>query len=102
MVIDDPVVPILGQTQLTLIYQIAIPIILMVLTNGVNMLEGLQWRRIGFQSYRNFLYDNLFTHFEIIRRTYFLFISNRSSYCIFQIQSLSREKFFQEMLEHCH
>ena len=38
--INDPIVPILGQTQLTFIYQLAIPIILMVLTNGVNMLEG--------------------------------------------------------------
>ncbi len=38
--INDPVIPILGQTRLTLIYQLAIPIILMVLTNGVNMLEG--------------------------------------------------------------
>ncbi|TFG19789.1 MAG: hypothetical protein EU530_05275 [Promethearchaeota archaeon] len=40
VVIEDPIVPILGQTRLTLIYQLAIPIILMVLTNGVNMLEG--------------------------------------------------------------
>lgn len=38
--INDPIIPILGQTQLTLIYQLAIPIIIMVLTNGVNMLEG--------------------------------------------------------------
>ncbi len=38
--IEDPLVPIIGQTQLTFIYQLAIPIILMVLTNGVNMLEG--------------------------------------------------------------
>jgi UDP-N-acetylglucosamine--dolichyl-phosphate N-acetylglucosaminephosphotransferase len=40
IVIEDPVVPIIGQTRLTLLYQIAIPVILMVLTNGVNMLEG--------------------------------------------------------------
>ena len=38
--IEDPTVPIIGKTQLTLLYQLAIPIILMVLTNGVNMLEG--------------------------------------------------------------
>jgi len=38
--INDPVIPIIGQTRLTLIYQLAIPIIIMVLTNGVNMLEG--------------------------------------------------------------
>lgn len=38
--IEDPVVPIIGQTRLTLLYQLAIPIIIMVLTNGVNMLEG--------------------------------------------------------------
>ena len=38
--IDDPIVPIIGQTQLTLIYKLAIPIIILVLTNGVNMLEG--------------------------------------------------------------
>jgi UDP-N-acetylglucosamine--dolichyl-phosphate N-acetylglucosaminephosphotransferase len=38
--IDNPTIPFLGTTELNLIYQLAIPIILMVLTNGVNMLEG--------------------------------------------------------------
>ena len=38
--IQSPVVPIIGRTQLTWLYQLAIPIIIMVMTNGVNMLEG--------------------------------------------------------------
>jgi UDP-N-acetylmuramyl pentapeptide phosphotransferase/UDP-N-acetylglucosamine-1-phosphate transferase len=40
VVIDNPVVPIIGQTQLSILYQLAIPVILMIMTNGVNMLEG--------------------------------------------------------------
>lgn len=38
--IDDPVLPILGQLQLSIIYPLVIPIIITILTNTVNMLEG--------------------------------------------------------------
>ena len=38
--INSIIIPILGQTQLTIIYPLVVPIIIMVLTNAVNMLEG--------------------------------------------------------------
>ncbi|MHA1795832.1 MAG: hypothetical protein ACTSUK_06955, partial [Promethearchaeota archaeon] len=38
--ISNPILPILGRLQLTIIYPLTIPIIIMVMTNTVNMLEG--------------------------------------------------------------
>lgn len=38
--ITSPIIPVIGQTQLTIIYPIAIPLIIAVLTNATNMLEG--------------------------------------------------------------
>ncbi len=38
--ISDPVLPVLGRLQLTIIYPLLIPILIMVMTNTVNMLEG--------------------------------------------------------------
>ncbi|MHA1727132.1 MAG: hypothetical protein ACTSWY_00180 [Promethearchaeota archaeon] len=40
IIIESPVIPILGQLQLTIIYPLVIPIIILILTNTVNMLEG--------------------------------------------------------------
>ncbi|MHA1672126.1 MAG: hypothetical protein ACTSYI_00735 [Promethearchaeota archaeon] len=38
--VSDPVLPVLGRLQLTIIYPLLIPILIMVMTNTVNMLEG--------------------------------------------------------------
>ncbi|MHA1646769.1 MAG: hypothetical protein ACTSVL_04270 [Promethearchaeota archaeon] len=38
--VQGPILPILGRLQLTIIYPIVLPIIIMIMTNTVNMLEG--------------------------------------------------------------
>jgi UDP-N-acetylglucosamine--dolichyl-phosphate N-acetylglucosaminephosphotransferase len=38
--INSPIIPLIGQTQLNIIYPLAIPVIIAVMTNAVNMLEG--------------------------------------------------------------
>ncbi|MCF2141950.1 MAG: hypothetical protein K9W44_18015 [Candidatus Lokiarchaeota archaeon] len=38
--VSNPVLPVLGRLQLTIIYPLTLPIIIIVMTNTVNMLEG--------------------------------------------------------------
>ncbi|MHA1611577.1 MAG: hypothetical protein ACTSVZ_08135 [Promethearchaeota archaeon] len=38
--VSNPVIPVLGRLQLTIIYPLLIPISIMIMTNTVNMLEG--------------------------------------------------------------
>ncbi|MHA1820279.1 MAG: hypothetical protein ACTSU2_14625 [Promethearchaeota archaeon] len=40
LILDSPTIPIIGKTQLNIIYPLSIPIIILVLTNAMNMLEG--------------------------------------------------------------
>lgn len=38
--IDNPIIPIIGQVRITIIYPLIVPIIILILANLVNMLEG--------------------------------------------------------------
>ncbi|TFH29675.1 MAG: hypothetical protein E4G98_03430 [Promethearchaeota archaeon] len=40
IVVSNPIIPVLGRLQLTIIYPLLLPIFIMIMTNTVNMLEG--------------------------------------------------------------